>query len=62
MFDRLGLAGIVGVLCCLAGLGIVAYAAPIVAGGIALVLVGLLLVARGLLSGMLAAFGMNGMF
>jgi hypothetical protein len=50
------------VLCCLAGLGIVAYAAPIVAGGIALVLVGLLLVARGLLSGMLAAFGMDGMF
>ncbi|EMA42482.1 DUF7470 family protein [Halococcus saccharolyticus] len=62
MLNRLGLAGVVGVLCCLAGLAVVAYAAPIVAGGIALVLVGLLLVARGLLSGMLAAFGMDGMF
>ena len=62
MFDKLGLAGIAGVLCCLVGIGVIAYVAPVVAGGLALVLVGLVLVARGLLSGVLSAFGMDGMF
>jgi hypothetical protein len=61
MLDKLGLAGIVGVLCCLGGLAVIAYVAPIVAGGLALVLIGLVLVVRGLLSGMLSAFGMDGM-
>ena len=62
MFNRLGIAGVFGVLCCLGGLGIIAYAAPVVAGGFALVLVGLALVVRGLLSGVLSAFGMDGLF
>lgn len=62
MFGKLGLAGVVGVICCLVGIGVIAYVAPVVAGGFALVLVGLLLVARGLLSGVLSAFGMDGMF
>lgn len=62
MFDKLGLAGITGVLCCLAGIGIIASVAPVVAGGFTLVLVGLVLVARGLLSGVLSAFGMDGLF
>ena len=61
MLDKLGLAGIVGILCCLGGLAVIAYVAPVVAGGLALVLVGLVLVLRGLLSGMLSAFGMDGM-
>ncbi|EMA40769.1 DUF7470 family protein [Halococcus hamelinensis] len=62
MLGKLGLAGAVGVCCCLAGIGVIAYVAPVVAGGLALVLVGLVLVARGLLSGVLSAFGMDGMF
>ncbi|GAA0459223.1 hypothetical protein MUK72_03285 [Halococcus dombrowskii] len=61
MLDKLGLAGIVGILCCLGGLAVIAYVAPVVAGGLALVLIGLVLVVRGLLSGMLSAFGMDGM-
>jgi hypothetical protein len=61
MLNRLGIAGIIGILCCLGGIAVIAYVAPIVAGGIALVLVGLVLVARGLLSGVLSAFGMDGM-
>jgi hypothetical protein len=61
MLDKLGLAGIVGVLCCLGGLAVIAYVAPVVAGGLALVLIGLVLAVRGLLSGMLSAFGMDGM-
>lgn len=62
MFNRLGLAGVVGILCCLGGLAVIAYVAPVVAGGFALVLIGLALVVRGLLSGVLSAFGMDGMF
>lgn len=62
MLNRLGIAGVIGVLCCLCGLAVIAYAAPVVAGGFALVLVGLVLVARGLLSGVLSAFGMDGLF
>ena len=60
MFGRLGLVGVFCVLCCLCGVGVIAYVAPVVAGGLALVLVGLVLVARGLLSGVLSAFGMGG--
>jgi uncharacterized membrane protein HdeD (DUF308 family) len=62
MFNRLGIAGVLGVLCCLCGVGVIAYVAPVVAGGIALVLVGLVLVVRGLLSNVLSAFGMGGAF
>ncbi len=61
MLDKLGLAGIVGILCCLGGLAVIASVAPVVAGGLALVVVGLALVVRGLLSGVLSAFGMDGM-
>jgi hypothetical protein len=61
MLNQLGIAGIIGILCCLGGIAVIAYVAPIVADGIALVLVGLVLVARGLLSGVLSAFGMDGM-
>lgn len=62
MLNKLGLAGVLGALCCLGGLAVVAYAAPLVAGGLTLVLVGLALVVRGLLSSVLSAFGMDGMF
>lgn len=62
MFDRLGLAGIAGLLLVLAGLALVAVESPLIAGGLVLVLVGLGLAVKSLLSGMLAAFGMGEMF
>lgn len=62
MFDRLGVLGIVGLLLVLAGLGLVAVESPLIAAGLALVLLGIGLAVKSLLSGMLAAFGMGGMF
>ncbi|MFC6716109.1 hypothetical protein ACFQGT_12435 [Natrialbaceae archaeon GCM10025810] len=58
MFDKLGPLGIVGFLFVLAGVGLVAYADPIIAVGIALVLAGLGLVVRSLISSVLSSFGM----
>ncbi|WP_128477101.1 DUF7470 family protein [Halorussus pelagicus] len=61
MLDKLGAKGIVGVLLLLGGLGVVAWKAPIVAVGMALVVVGFVLVAWGLVSGLMASFGLGGM-
>ncbi|ELY90535.1 hypothetical protein C483_10761 [Natrialba hulunbeirensis JCM 10989] len=58
MLKHLGLLGIVGILILVAGIGIVAYASPIVAVGIALVLAGLGLVVKALVSSVLQQFGM----
>jgi len=53
MLDKLGTTGLLGLLCVLAGIVVVAWKAPIVAAGLAIVLVGLgLLVRRGLRAGM----------
>jgi hypothetical protein len=61
MFGKLGLKGIVGVLVLLAGIGVVAWRDPVVAAGIGLVVVGFVLTAWGLVSGLLSSFGMGGM-
>ena len=61
MFDKLGAKGIVGVLLLLAGIAVIAYVDPIIAAGIGLVVVGFVLTAWGLVSGLLASFGMGGM-
>lgn len=58
MLDKLGTKGIVGIVCLLAGIGIVAVQAPIVAAGIALVVAGMGLVASGLAEGVMKMFGM----
>lgn len=58
MIDKIGPLGIVGVVVLLAGIGLIAYANYIVAAGMALVLVGLGLVVKSLVSGMLQSFGM----
>ncbi len=58
MLRNLGPLGIVGLLLLAAGIGLVAWADPIVAVGIALVLAGLGLVVKALISNMLGAFGM----
>ncbi|MCL7416485.1 MAG: hypothetical protein M8354_01425 [Halalkalicoccus sp.] len=62
MFDRLGLAGIAGLLLVVVGIALVALESPLIAAGLALVLVGLGLAVKSLVSGMLATFGMGGMF
>ncbi|GAA0650661.1 DUF7470 family protein [Salarchaeum japonicum] len=53
MLDKLGIQGVLGIVLVLAGLGIVAYNAPVVAVGLFVVLLGLVvLVRRGLRAGM----------
>lgn len=61
MFSKLGAKGIAGLLALLAGLAVIAYSNPIIAGGMALVLVGLVLVVWGVVSSLLSNFGMGGM-
>ncbi|MWG34695.1 DUF7470 family protein [Halomarina oriensis] len=61
MFGKLGRTGFAGVLLLLGGIALIALESYVVAGGMALVLAGLLLVARGLLGTMMKAFGMDGM-
>lgn len=57
MFDKLGISGVVGVLFVLAGVGIVAWKAPVVAAGIVLVLLGFALVARSIAKSLMGVFG-----
>lgn len=61
MIDRLGRSGIVGVVVVVAGLALIALVDPVIAGGIGLVLVGITLIIRGLLTSALDAMGMSGM-
>lgn len=61
MFDKLGAKGIVGVLLLLGGIAVIAIQNLIIAAGIGLVVVGFVLVAWGLISGLLSSFGMGGM-
>ena len=58
MLKNLGPQGIVGLVIVLAGIGLIAYESLLIAAGMALVLVGLGLVVKALISGMLQSFGM----
>lgn len=58
MLKNLGPLGIVGLLAMVAGIGLIAYADPIIAAGFALVLAGVGLVVKSLISGVLGAMGM----
>jgi hypothetical protein len=60
MLDKLGAAGIVGLLLVLGGLGLVAYVEPIIAAGIALVLAGLGLTLKAIVSSFVSAMGLGG--
>lgn len=62
MLRRLGALGIVGVLAMLGGLALIAVADPIIAAGIGLMLLGTGLVVRSLVSSLMGAMGMGGMF
>ncbi|EFW93892.1 hypothetical protein ZOD2009_02075 [Haladaptatus paucihalophilus DX253] len=61
MFDKLGAKGIAGLLVLLAGISVIAIKSVIIAAGIGLVVIGFVLAAWGLVSGMLSSFGMGGM-
>jgi len=61
MLDKLGVAGVVGVLVLFGGIGLIASENLLIAAGIALVVGGLGLVVYGMVSNLLASFGMGGM-
>ncbi|ELY35904.1 DUF7470 family protein [Natronorubrum tibetense] len=58
MLRNLGPLGIVGIVILLAGIGLIAYQNLLIAAGMAMVLAGLGLVVKALISGMLQSFGM----
>ena len=58
MVGNIGLTGLVGVVLLIAGLGIVAVENPVIAIGFSLVLVGIGLVAKGLITNVMRSFGM----
>lgn len=60
MLDKLGIAGIAGVVVMLGGIALVAWQAPIVAAGIAFVVAGLGLIVYGMIRNLMASFGMGG--
>lgn len=61
MFDKLGVVGIVGLILALGGLGVIAYEAPLIAAGLALVLAGIGLAAFAIVRNVLSSLGMGAM-
>ncbi|QSG01399.1 DUF7470 family protein [Natranaeroarchaeum sulfidigenes] len=62
MIQKLGAAGIVGLLALLGGIVLIASESLVIAGGLALVLAGLGLMVRSLIQSVLGSMGMGGMF
>ncbi|WP_225332738.1 MULTISPECIES: DUF7470 family protein [Halomicrobium] len=60
MLDKLGIAGIAGVLVMLAGIALVAWQNLILAAGLAFVVAGLGLIVYGMVTNLLSAFGLGG--
>ncbi|MCW8173129.1 DUF7470 family protein [Natrialba swarupiae] len=58
MLDKLGPVGIVGIVILLAGIGLVAYVNIYIAAGLALILAGMGLIVKSLITRMLQSFGM----
>lgn len=61
MFDKLGVAGLLGVLLLFGGIGLIAWENLVVGGGVALVIAGLGLVVYGMITNLLTSMGMGGM-
>jgi len=61
MIGKLGLAGITGVLVLFGGIGLLAWVNLKIAAGVAFVVAGLGLVVYGMVTNLLASFGMGGM-
>jgi hypothetical protein len=60
MLDKLGLAGVFGLLVLAGGIVVIALESLVIAGGIALVLAGLGLVVFGMIKNLLRSMGMGG--
>lgn len=60
MIDRLGAAGLVGAALSLAGIAVVTYVNLLLGAGLALMFAGLGLVVYGLVTNLLASFGLGG--
>ncbi|AGB15165.1 hypothetical protein Halru_0532 [Halovivax ruber XH-70] len=58
MIDKLGMSGLAGIVLLLAGLGFIGLYYWQVAVGLALVLVGIALIAKGLITSVMQSFGM----
>lgn len=61
MLDKLGIVGVIGIVVTIGGLGVVGWRDPVLAAGLALVVVGAGLVVAGLVRNLLASFGMGGL-
>lgn len=61
MFDKLGIAGILGALIMLGGIGLIAYHNLVAAAGVAFVIAGLGLVIYGMVTSLISSLGMGGM-
>ncbi|MFB6298275.1 MAG: hypothetical protein ABEH56_07120 [Salinirussus sp.] len=61
MIDRLGVAGIVGVLLLFGGIGLIAWHSLIAGGGVALIVAGIGLVVYGMVTNLLSSMGMGGL-
>ncbi|MFW6448134.1 MAG: DUF7470 family protein [Halobacteriota archaeon] len=59
MVRSLGVSGLLGIVAMLAGLGVLAWVDPIVAGGVALVFVGAALLIHAAVRAVAARFGMG---
>lgn len=60
MFQRLGLAGVLGVVVLFAGIAVIAWQNLAIAGGVALVIAGIGFVVYGLVTNLLSALGIGG--
>ncbi len=61
MIRSLGAVGIVGILLAIAGISIIAYVNPVLAGGVAAILVGISLVVANLVRQVMTKLGFGGM-
>ena len=61
MLEKLGVAGVAGIVVLFAGIGLVAWQNLILAAGLALVVSGLALLVYGLVTSLLSSLGLGGM-
>lgn len=61
MFDKLGIAGVLGVLIMMGGIALLAWYSLYVAAGVAFVVAGLGLITYGMVTSLLSSLGMGGM-
>ncbi|WP_424017389.1 DUF7470 family protein [Halorientalis pallida] len=59
MLDKIGTAGVLGLVLLIGGIGLVAIENPLIAAGICFAIAGLLLVAYGFVTTVLGALGMG---